>query len=68
MRRYKKEVLKRLEGIESTLKLAVKLLEEKAKGTTPADERAAMEADKWLQEGIDQIMAFQPGKVRPKEG
>ena len=66
MNRYQREVLRRLEGIESALKRAVELLEERVK-ETPSNEREEAGADKWLREGIAQILEFQPGKVRPKE-
>lgn len=66
--RYQREMLRRLDRIEALLEVAVERLAERDEAKRPEEhERVEFAADKWMQEGIDQILSYQPGKKRHKE-
>lgn len=68
---YQREVLSRLARIDSNLdKISRELagmVERAVQCPAPTKEEAAGQGDKWLQDGIDNIMSYQAGKKREGE-
>ena len=64
--RYQREVIERLTRIEHSLKLVHLELAERASRQNRIDQDTVQvdATDKWLQDGISNIMAFQVGKKR----